>query len=100
MDTHVRKLVTIVTEASLEQELLEQLDKLGARGYTVTEARGRGDRGRRAAGWSHGANIRVEVICEATLAGEIAHRLRERFYAHYAMIIFLHDVEVMRPEKF
>ncbi len=31
---------------------------------------------------------------------DIAARLRERYYDHYAMILFLQDVSVLRPDKF
>jgi hypothetical protein len=100
MDLHRRRLLTIVTEASLERELLRELESLGASGYTITDARGRGGRGKRASGWAYGANIRVEVVCEAELAARIAGRLRDRWYDDYAMILFVQDVEVLRPEKF
>ncbi len=100
MQEFARRLLTIVTEAALERELLEQLDALGARGYTITDARGKGSRGVRSSEWTEDGNIRVEVICEAALAQRIAERLRDRFYDHYAMVIFLQDVSVLRPAKF
>ncbi len=40
MPDDTRKLVTIVTESVLEQELCETLEDAGAAGYTVTNARG------------------------------------------------------------
>lgn len=100
MQPSPRKLVTIVTEATIEKELLAALDALGATGYTVTDARGRGHRGVRASGWEFGANVRIEVVCDARTANAIADHLREHYYPHYAMILFLSDVEVLRPEKF
>lgn len=95
-----RKLLTIVTEAALEPELVPELESLGAHGYTVTDARGKGARGIRNAGWGSSANIRIEVLCPADTAHAIAAALRERYYANYAMILFISDVEVLRPEKF
>lgn len=100
MATHVRRLLTVVTEASLERRLVEDLKELGARGWTITEARGQGHRGKRALDWEHGGNIRLEVICDAALADRIVAHLREIYYDHYAMVLFVHDVEVLRPEKF
>jgi nitrogen regulatory protein PII len=64
MQAVYRQLVTIITEAVLESELTRQLEQLGARGYTITEARGKGSRGIRDAGWDEVRNIRIEVICE------------------------------------
>ncbi|GIX46020.1 MAG: hypothetical protein KatS3mg131_0231 [Candidatus Tectimicrobiota bacterium] len=100
MQTFSRKLVTIITEAVLEKELIATLEKLGVSGYTITEARGKGHRGVRNTGWEHGANIRVEVVCADPLARTIASHLKEHYYDNYAMILFMSDVEVLRPEKF
>ena len=100
MSMEHRKLLTIVTEAALEHELVREIERLGAHGYTVTDARGQGSRGVRNAVWDLSANIRIEVICAAHTAHAIAAALRERYYDNYAMILFIGDVEVLRPEKF
>lgn len=95
-----RKLVTIITEAVLENDLVDDLTALGASGYTVTNSRGSGSRGVRQAGWSSNSNIRVEVVCSEELAATIADHLRAKYYDHYAMISFESDVQVLRSEKF
>ena len=95
-----RTLLTIVTEAALENELTGALPRLGASGYTIVNARGRGSRGVRDAGWTSDSNIRVEVICDPTTAARIAAYLREHYYRDYAMVLYLSDVAVLRPEKF
>lgn len=96
----MRKLLTIVCEAALEETLLHEIEALGARGYTVTDARGKGGRGRRDATWGPLANIRVEVLCTAETALAISAALRERYYDNYSMILFVAEVDVLRPEKF
>lgn len=100
MNSGMRKLLTIVCEAALEETLLSEIEALGARGYTVTDARGKGSRGRRDATWGPLANIRVEVLCTAETALAISAALRERYYDNYSMILFVADVDVLRPEKF
>lgn len=95
-----RKLITIVTEAVLETELRVALKRLGASGYTITDARGSGSRGIRDAGWATSSNIRIEVICSDEVAKRIANHLRERYYENYAMVLFESDVRVMRSSKF
>ena len=95
-----RRLITIVTEAILEVELCEVLERLGATGYTVTNARGSGHRGIRDAGWSSSSNVRIEVVCQEEDAQRIATHLRDNYYNDYAMIFFESDVRVLRPEKF
>jgi nitrogen regulatory protein PII len=100
MEQYPRRLLTVVTEAVLERELLGELDALGVRGYTITDARGKGSRGRRQSDWSQEGNIRIEMVCEPALAERVAQHLRDRYYDHYAMILFLQDVSVLRSEKF
>ena len=100
MSLEHRKVLTIVTEAALERELVQEIERLGAHGYTIADVRGKGDRGIRNAGWSLSANIRIEVVCAADTAHAIAAVLKERYYDNYGMILFIGDVEVLRPEKF
>lgn len=99
-ETAIRKVLTIVCEGALEATLLRELESLGARGYTVTDARGKGSRGRRDATWGPHANIRVEIVCGAQTARAIIDALRERYYDDFSMILFAVDAEVLRPEKF
>jgi hypothetical protein len=100
LTTEKRTLITVITEATIEDALLRDLDKLGIRGYTVSDSRGRGSRGVRDAAWDEVANIRVEVICSRTLAESVLNHVQARYYTNYAMVAFLQDVEILRPEKF
>ena len=70
-----RKIVTIVTEAVLEGGICTVLGKLGATGYTITNARGSGSRGVRDAGWASSGNVRIEVICNEEVAERIERYL-------------------------
>ena len=54
----------------------------------------------RSAGWSASSNVRIEVVCSEELAAKIAEQVSERYYADYAMILFEHDVRVLRSDKF
>lgn len=100
MPNEYRKLLTVITESAIERDLLTDMERLGAHGYTVTDARGKGSRGVRDAGWGEAGNIRVEVLCDDATAQAIALHLRMRYYDNYAMILFMSDVEILRPEKF
>lgn len=100
MHDHVRRLMTIITEAAIEQVLVQDLERLGAQGYTVSETRGRGRRGLRGSEWQPSSNIRIEVVCTAETAEAIAEHLHRHYYDDYAMILYTHDVNVLRPEKF
>jgi len=72
MQEFPRRLLTVITEAVLERELLGELDALGVRGYTITDARGKGSRGRRQSDWAQEGNIRIEIVCEPALATRVA----------------------------
>ena len=100
VEYYTRKLLTVITEAALEGILVRDIERLDAHGYTITDARGKGSRGVRNAGWEASGNIRIEVVCDAETAGAIAAYFREHYYDNYAMILFVSDIDVLRPEKF
>ena len=100
MHVHTRTLITVICEAALEKRLLTDLQHLGVTGWTLSDARGRGARGVRSAGWDTEGNIRLEVLCSRELAERIAEHLQARYYDHFAMVCFLSQVEVLRAEKF
>jgi len=100
MNSPMRKLLTIITESALENVLIKELERLGALGYTITDARGKGNRGMRDAVWGESSNIRIEVVCDVVTADAIAALLQARYYDDYGMILFVSDVSVLRPEKF
>ncbi|MFT7123820.1 MAG: hypothetical protein ACI8XQ_001862 [Bermanella sp.] len=100
MSTNNRKLLTVITEAALESLLIKDIERLGVKGYTITDARGQGNRGVRNAAWDANGNIRIEVISDAGTVDTLADFLRDNYYDNYAMVLFKTDIEVIRPEKF
>jgi nitrogen regulatory protein PII len=96
----LRKLLTVITESQLERDLIKEIEALGVVGYTITDARGRGDKGVRASHWGHSSNIRIEIVCDTPLAERVLARLSDKYYAHYAIVMWVQDVEVLRPDKF
>jgi nitrogen regulatory protein PII len=100
MPAHSRTLLTVICEASLEKKLVADLEQLGSPGWTITDARGSGHHGARNADWGTEGNIRVEIICARELAERIVVHLQERYYDNYAMVCYLSQVEVLRPERF
>jgi hypothetical protein len=96
----VRKLITLICESTLENELTQAVSKLGASGYTVSDARGKGAHGVRDASWPENANIRIEVLCDDSIARRILDLLIDTYYSHYTLVTFVSDVGVLRPTKF
>ena len=100
MENISKKLVTIITELSLENTLIRELEICGATGHTITNARGKGTRGEREAEWDANSNIRVEVICSDEVCKKICNMLTEKYYDHFAMVTFVQDISVLRANKF
>lgn len=93
------KLVTIICEPVLEAKIEQDLKRLGASGYTVTEGRGAGSRGRNADAIP-GSNIRLEAIVAPDAAERIIAWIAEHYFEHYSVIAWLSDVQVVRGEKY
>jgi len=98
--TEKRTLLTVYTEATIEHVLIKDMDRMGIRGYTISDARGKGSRGVRDASWDESRNIRIEVICARAQAETLLGHLQARYYANYAMVATISEVEVLRPGKF
>jgi nitrogen regulatory protein PII len=95
-----RKLVTIVAESALEGRIVEELSKFAVSGYTITDARGTGSRGRRAGDTSDTGNIRCEVVCKEGVAEALVEQLLDEYGRDYALVAYLSDVTVVRADKF
>ncbi|MCD8483620.1 MAG: transcriptional regulator [Verrucomicrobia bacterium] len=93
------KRVTIVAEALLADRLQEDVVRLGASGYTCTDADGKGSRGVRASEWE-GKNIKIECVVQPDVAQRILKKLADVYFEHFAVIAYCHDVEVVRGEKY
>ncbi len=99
MKTTTLKLVTIVTERILEDRLLRKVQELGAKGYTLTQATGKGSRGVRASEWE-GPDTRIQSLVSKEVADAIVEYIAENLFEHYAVIVYVQDAEVVRGEKY
>lgn len=98
--THKRKLVLIIAEAALESRLVEEIQAVGATGYTISEVRGSGSSGERDGSWTPSRSIEIRVICTDDLAEALTQRVLERYAAHFSVIVFVAEGTVTRPERF
>ena len=92
-------LLTIIAEDELESRLIADLKHLGVRGYTVCTVRGEGHHGLRASQWE-GENIKLEVIVNGELADTISEHIANTYFPHFATILYLLPVQVLREAKF
>ncbi len=95
-----KKLVTIITESILEHMITKDIINLGAKGYTIVDARGSGSRGTRSSDWGQNQNIKIEIICSDSVAQQIIEHCKNVYYSNYAMVIFSTDIQVLRSDKF
>mgnify|MGYP001627347929 CR=1 FL=1 len=94
------KLVVIVCEEALEPLLGPELLAAGAKGYTVSDARGRGNRGVRDARWSLSSNVRIEILCSEAAATRILEVVDAKYCQHYGLVTYAVDVLAPRAEKY
>jgi nitrogen regulatory protein P-II 2 len=99
MNTTERQMITVVAEAVLERKLTALMTDLGARGYSISHAHGRGTRGVHTEDWE-GPNVRIESVVTAAVADRILTHLVEHYFPHYAIVAFTTEVRVARPDKF
>lgn len=89
----------IVAESLLEARLLDGLARCGARGWTVTAARGQGPRNRRVSE-IEGGNIRVETLVSEDTAERVWEMLVQDYFPNYAVAAWTSTVTVARQERY
>jgi hypothetical protein len=94
MAAQAMMLLTILSEAVLEDILIDEIMALGAKGYTISEARGRGTHGVRSGKWTAGGNIRIEVIGDGQLCARIVNRLQAAYERDYGLLMFTCPIEL------
>ena len=97
--TEKRMLVTIVAENVLTEAILAKLEGIGVSGYTVSDARGRGSRGRRT-GEIPGENVRIETLVGEDTAARVLQAMAETYFADYAIVAWAAEVAVVRGAKY
>lgn len=100
MQTHPKQLLVIIGESALEKFLVRDIKQFGANGYTIADVRGGGTHGTRAAAWEGDRSIRMEIICEESVAQKIADHVLRVYAENFSLSLYFADVNVIRGEKF
>ncbi|MFN8697658.1 MAG: P-II family nitrogen regulator [Burkholderiales bacterium] len=100
MNTFPKKLLVVIGEAALEKFLVRDIKAFGAHGYTVADVRGGGEHGIRDGEWDGSRSIRMEVICEESVAEKIAEHVIANYAKNFSLSLYVSDVSVIRKEKF
>ncbi len=97
MKTVTKVMMTIITESNLEKVILHDLEELGVEGYTIVEARGKGDSGIKSGAWMNDSNIQIELILDNELATKIYNYISDtKKYDNYSMMVYLSEVNVLK----
>lgn len=99
MNTTRLSLLTIVAESVLRERLVEELQRAGARGHTLTDVLGEGSRHRRV-GDIDGGNFKLESIVSPEVAERLLKVLAADYFPNYAVIAYVTPVEVVRGDKY
>jgi len=99
MQTTRLRLVTVIAERILKDRLIDEIRRLGARGFTVSDVTGEGSRGVRAHEWE-GRDAKIEAVVSPEVADRIVDHVAEAYFEHYAVIVYVQTVDVVRGDKY
>jgi hypothetical protein len=91
--------ITVVADEVLEHTLLEQFIKLGAKGYTCMDCRGKG-RHAVVEDIFTAALVRIELLVQPDVADAIIDYLHREVFQKYACTVCSETVEVVRTDRF
>ena len=99
MQLHPLKLVTVVTEKVLRDQIVQKILELGAAGCTHADVLGTGSRGARRDD-VFGGNVHIDIICSQPVAEAILTYISHHFFEPYACIAWVTDVSVVRGTRY
>ncbi|MFN9369543.1 MAG: P-II family nitrogen regulator [Planctomycetia bacterium] len=101
MQLYPLKLVTVVGESVIMDDIAREGVKLGATGYTMSDTAGEGSRSTRNVIVTSGAKTqKVEFVVPMEVAERILRHVSHSYFEHYACIAWLADVQVVRGANY
>jgi nitrogen regulatory protein PII len=100
MHLHTLRLVRIVAEKRLADDLVALLVASGVRGYTYYDAAGFGQHGHRRGATDADANIIIESLVTDTDAEAILTRVHETFLPRSSLVAYVLEARTLQREKF
>lgn len=94
------KLLTITCEILAQKNIIEILEKHEITGYTTYEVDGNGARGIRGQGFKNEKNVKVEVMMREEKLQDVVEEISRTLFANFAIVLYVSEVGVLRPEKF
>ena len=100
MHLHRVKLLRIVAEARLRDDVVRLLAGAGVHGYTITSVGGSGANGDRLGTTVETSNVLIETVAAEEKALEALGLVHRSLLGRNAVIAYLMDATVLRREKF
>ena len=100
MKLHTVKLLTITCEILAQKNIIEILKNHDITGYTTYEVEGNGARGLRGQGLQTEKNVKVEVILREEKLSGVIEEISRSLFADFALVLYVSDVGIVRPEEF
>jgi nitrogen regulatory protein P-II 2 len=101
MQLYPLKLVSVVGESVIMEDIAEEAVKLGASGYSLTDVHGQGSRSTRNVIITTGAKtMKAEFVVPMNVAERILTHVSHNYFEHYACIAWLSDVQVVRGQTY
>lgn len=94
------KLLTITCEILAQKNVIEILHKHKVSGYTTYEVDGDGSRGIRGQGLKNEKNVKIEIVLSEDKLQDIVEEITRTMFSNFAIIVYVSDVGVVRPDKF
>ncbi len=92
------KKLSIITESSILEQILETITELGVDGYSISSVSGKGKRKGIRDGSSIGGtfkNVRIDTIVHEEIATKVSFEIVNKFFKNYAGFIYMSDVEIL-----
>ncbi|MGB3457435.1 MAG: DUF3240 family protein [Litorimonas sp.] len=97
--------VVLIVERLIQDDVVDILERGGAKGYTIVPGSGKGEHSRRRGRGAHIVDdftiVRIEfIIADAAKARALAEEVATTWFEQYPGIVYVSDVEVIRAERF
>ncbi len=94
------KLLSIITNDSMEERIVGMFKKYGVSGYTIFRVGGAGSSGLETDMTGFDANILAKVIVPEERLGVLLDSIERKLRKGYHLTVYISDVQVITPEKF
>ena len=100
MQLYPLKLVTVIVEEVLKNQIQQEGLNLGATGFSTKEVTGTGSRGTRQGNLEGSGTYQIDFIVPDDVAVKILTHVSHKYFEHYACIAWVTNVAVVRGQHY